>query len=717
MAEPTAWIAVRSCSVGRNAGGRNVGPGAVAAWVLGLALCQSLRAEMPQPKLNALAPSALTLGSTNEVVVSGAELDDPEQIRFSDPRILTVPKAGGFTVIVPTNATPGLVEARWVGRFGVATPRHVWLANNPEWVLPSTNHSRAAAALLPAGVALNGRLEPGKVAWFRVASPEGRGLTLHVAAAALDSRVEPDLAVFDAAGRELARSRRGGVVTLPSVPAGDLLVSLNDLRFRGGEGFGYRLTQGALAEIAQHSLNNDLPPLSAAGIGETSGLPPAAAAANALVEVTPPVDVRGTFPRRGSLTGVTFTARKGQVYWLELVSERAGAITDPLVLVQRQEDAKGAAGELRYTDVVELSKLDFNGGGLEYPGGSRDVAGRFEAPAAGIYRVLVRDQFAQSSKSSLHPWRLLVRPESPGVSLLALPMPLPRQVDNDRQIHGTAMNLRRGETIAIKVVAYRQDGFAGEIELVPIGLPAGVTAPVTQIAAGQRVGAVLLTAATNLTSGVDALQLVGRYRLGSNTVTCVARAGAALWSVPDWDLERPLVRLTDGLVVGRNGREAAALAVIPATNTYEVVAGGKVSLTFQIERGPEFTAGFKLKPAGRPELEKGKELDVPEKGTQATVELNLAETALPVGTHTLWWEGRAPGKYRNQPEAVEAAQAELKAAEAALAQAAAPDKSAAEKRKQAAVDRVKAAEERAKPRDVFAAVVSHPVTLRVVAAK
>lgn len=683
-----------------------------------LALIVPLRAQVPQPKLNALAPVAFQLGTTNEVTVSGAELDEPSRLLFSDARISGQPRSGGFTVIVPTNASLGVVEARFVGRFGVSSPRRLWIGPDPELVLAATNHSRADAFSLPAAAAVNGRLEVGKVAWFRLAPPRTNRLLLHVATTALDSRAEPDLAVFDEAGRELARSRHGGVLALTPAPAGELWISLNDLRFLGGEGYGYRLTHGALAEVAREALGNAARPLAAASIRESESHPLIdRAPAHSFVEIKPPAEIHGVFPRRGQLTGVTFSARKGEVYWIELTSERLGYVTDPAALLQRIRSTKGDKGETLFADVVELPKLDANVGGVEYPTGSRDVAGRFEAPEDATYRVLIRDRFAQSAAAAMHPWRLNLRRETPGVSLVVVPAPPPRQVENDRQIHGTAINLRRGETAALKVLAFRHDGFNGEIELVATNLPPGITTVTTRIASGQRVGSLLLTAADSLTNGVDAITILGRFQVDTNTLTCVARAGVALWSMPDWDQQRPPAQLTDAVVIGRVGEELAPISVLATTNVFEVVAGGKINATFQVERRGEFTAGFKLKPTGRSELEKAKELDIAEKGTNATVELNLADAALPVGTHVVWLEGRAAGKYRNQPGAIEVARADLKAAEESLAKISASEKPAAEKRKQEAADRLKAAEERAKPRDVFAAVVSRPFSIRVLPAK
>jgi hypothetical protein len=146
-----------------------------------------------------------------------------------------------------------------------------------------------------------------------------------------------------------------------------------------------------------------------------------------------------------------------------------------------------------------------------------------------------------------------------------------------------------------------------------------------------------------------------------------------------------------------------------------VVQGGKLSLPLVVDRRGEFTAAFNLKPFGRPEFDKAKDLTIPEKATNATVELNLADYALPVGTHLLWLDGRAAGKYRNQPETVDPAKANLKSVEEALAKAKPEEKAALEVKKKEAAERVKSVEERAKPKDVFVGVTTPPFTVRVFA--
>jgi len=53
---------------------------------------------------------------------------------------------------------------------------------------------------------------------------------------------------------------------------------------------------------------------------------------------------------------VTFEARKGEVFWAEVFSERLGLPTDPFALIQRV--SKNDKGEEQVSDVKELYGFD-----------------------------------------------------------------------------------------------------------------------------------------------------------------------------------------------------------------------------------------------------------------------------------------------------------------------------------------------------------------------
>lgn len=432
--------------------------------------------------------------------------------------------------------------------------------------------------------------------------------------------------------------------------------------------------------------------------------------------VAVPVAATGLFAPSATLTGLRFEAKKGDVFWIETVSERLGFPTDPLAVVQRERSTKGTQGETLYADVLEVGDTDANLGDREFNTTSRDAAARFEAPETGTYRLVLRDLFNAAPGRPHYPWWLSVRPESPDFRLAALALPPPKANNDDRRLHVSVPVLRRGQTLPLRVFVFRRDGFNGDVELTATNLPAGVTAAVTRVAAGQNTGVILLTAGESATGAASAT-LLGRAQLGDRAVPHTAPLAFLTAPVADWNNEAAAIRFAESPVVSVCAAETAPVAVQPTAGTHTVEAGGKVSVSFRIARHGDFNGAFSLKPAGHPELEKTKELVVPEKATNATFELNLAETKLPPGRHTLWLQGTAAGKYRNQPEAIAATDAELKAAEQALAQAKEPDKAAAMARKQTAEAAKKAAEERAKPRDVTVPIYSAPFVVEVTPAK
>ena len=119
---------------------------------------------------------------------------------------------------------------------------------------------------------------------------------------------------------------------------------------------------------------------------------------------------------------------------------------------------------------------------------------------------------------------------------------------------------------------------------------------------------------------------------------------------------------------------------------------------------------------GHSGLDKAKEVEINLGTTNATMELNLSETSLPEGLHTIWLQGSATVKYRSFVEGLVAAEAELDATTKAVAAAKPDEKKAAEEKLKAATERKKAAEERAKPRDIPVMIYTEPFYLKVIPA-
>jgi len=431
-----------------------------------------------------------------------------------------------------------------------------------------------------------------------------------------------------------------------------------------------------------------------------------------LMEVTLPVEFSGVFPGRGETNGVRFDAKKEEAWWIEVVSERLGAVTDPRVVVER-ERAPGESGEGATVDVLELADTDANLGGVDFNTSSRDAVARFVAPADGRYRVRVQNLF-QPAAGSLQPsYALSIRREALSAPAVVMVPQLPRANDNDRTAHPLPHFLRRGETQLARVVAFRQDGFAGDLEVEFKSLPPGVTSMPTRIPSGQNVGFAILTASDEAAVAPEGGPAVLEVRGPGGASQPVAWATVSR-SIPEWNDQWVPVRPTREAVVSVSRFESAPISLHASTNRIAVGTDGKFKVPLEVVRRFEFPAALVLKPAGRPEWDKAKTATVPEKATNAVLEFETADLKLPAGDHTVWLQGTVAGKYRNNPEALAAVESDLKSNEEALKKASSPaEKEPLEKRRKELEERRKAAEERAKPRDVTVVVVSQPFQLQV----
>ena len=430
-----------------------------------------------------------------------------------------------------------------------------------------------------------------------------------------------------------------------------------------------------------------------------------------VVAAQPPLELHGLFPRRGETAGVRFTARKEEVWWLDLSGERSGFPVDPFAVLQRLKP--GVAGTEEATDVQEFGDSDSQFGGTEFNTASRDPSGRIPIPEDGTYRVLVRDLFHAADKSSRLPFRLVLRRESPGFQLVALAMPPMKKNGEDRSVAAQTTVLRRGEVVPVKVIVFRRDGFSGDIELTATGLPSGVAALPSRIVSGQNSGVLLLVADANA-SGAGWITLQGTAVVGSQAITRTAASASVVWDVADTNVDSPASRATHGLAVSVVADEIAPIEIrIDAASPLRATNGTTISIPVRIVRRGDYNGAFTLKAAGRPEWDKIKEVAVAEKATNAVIEVKLGDLKVPAGPHTMWIQGLVTGKYRNQPEAVTAAETTLKAVTEALAAAKPADKAAADQRKKDAEAAKKTAEERAAPRDASVSVYSRPVVLQL----
>jgi len=378
-------------------------------------------------------------------------------------------------------------------------------------------------------------------------------------------------------------------------------------------------------------------------------------------KISPPCEIAGQFNPGGEQDWFTFEAKKGDVLWLEVFSHRLGLNTDPFVLVQRM--SKNDKGEEQSSDVLELNDNDTNLGDREFNTATRDPAGRFEAKEDGTYRLMVRDLFQRAERSPRFVYRLSVRKETPDFRLAAMTV-VPKYKADAKNIDIGVPMLRRGETISVRVMAFRRDGFNGDIQLSIENPPPGLIFEGDKIEAGKNFTFVLLTATEDAPAFAGPVRLVGKAKVGDKELVREARGGTMVFAVGNTDSERPESRVAREFVLAITDKESAPVSIAAAEKKiWEAPANGKLQIPLTIKRRAEFNANLKLKPLGPGAAEALKEFDADGKATNTTLTLDLAALKLAAGEYVFTAQSQTTGKYRNNPEAAALAEAAAKEAD------------------------------------------------------
>ncbi len=742
-------------------------PMAVLAIALMLGTNSILNAQsviLPAPRVLTTMPMGGQAGTTFPVTITSESVDTKAELLFSDPRITATPqlKADGkpelnkFQVTIAADTPPGVYEARVLTRLGISSSRAFSVGALPEVTREKPNTTLETAMQVEPNSICNAYTTAKAIDHYTFNSTKGSRVTIECVASGIDSKLKPVLIIADAKGRDLSVDRRGGFIDYTIPADGTYVVKVHGLTFQGGLESFYRLAIQTLPEGVAAVRQPATEPVNSISI------PAQTAGAVALKETEPnnrpkdsqkvslPLDIAGSFFPAADVDTYEFDAKKGEVWWIEVVSERTKLPTNPFVNIQqvvKKGDAENSVDVLELNDLPSPVKLSSNGysyDGSPYDVGTADAFGKFEVKEDGTYRLQVRDLFGGTRNDPRCTYRLIVRKAEPDFSMAAWALHMTLR-NGDRAALSKPIALRNGATMIFEVVAVRKDGFNGDIEVSVENLPEGVTAQGFKIPADKSSGTLIITAASGAKSAHSVAKIVAKSTIDGKPVVRDCRLASMAWPVRDSNQEIPNPRLIADVAVSVSGEEAAPLTVVPANPEVVVVAeNSKVTIPLKLTWRGEYSGALTLKPTGCG-FEKVKTINVPLKSETLNVELDLADLKLPVGDHVFALYGGAVSKYRYNVAAVDTTTEELRVATEELtkattasqmateaAKAATDDKkatldeqakAAAEAQKKAAAvkteleARLKAVTSAAAPSDIVDIVVTEPIRLKVTAAE
>ena len=401
---------------------------------------------------------------------------------------------------------------------------------------------------------------------------------------------------------------------------------------------------------------------------------------------------------------IAFDAKAGEIFWLEMISHRQGIPLDPYFLLEQLTvDKEGKPvldkeGAKTYRLIVALDDSMPNIGGTSFNTQSDDLSYRLAVPKDGSYRVMIRDLYNRGNPRYVY--RLAIRREQPDFRLAAIAR-FPSNNVNTTNMWSTL--LRKGGTEAMQIVAFRRDGFNGDIQVTVEGLPPGVTQMPLTLGPNQKNATLVLRAADNVKDWAGTIRIVGKAKIGGKETVREARGGAVIW--PGVQNQSAPARLTRSIALAVTSKETADFLVsIGDGKLQEMSRAGTIVLPIKVTQRNGFKGNIQLTIR---DLVNGIKIGNVNLGNKTTGKVTVTlpvKTA--VGTYTFHMVAQSQVNYSRNKELVAGAKkekeridklvvqltAESKKAAAAAKSASKDAKAAAQKAAQEAASKLKAAQ-------------------------
>jgi hypothetical protein len=608
----------------------------------------------PDPKapvLNPIAPLGVQRGQAIDLTLTGSNLAVPTGILLSFPGKVVIPSENNngkdpakllVRLEVPADAPLGFHTLRLATAYGMSNFRIFCIDDLPQVLETDTNRSRDTAQAVPVPCVVAGRCDVAESAdWYKVSVKAGQRLSFEVLGRRLGSAFDPQITIFDPrTGREVLGGHSNDAPGLQTDPrlthtfkdAGDYLVEIRDVSYRGGADFWYRLRIGdfpcattplplAVKRGTQTTVRFAGPNVD--GVAPVEILAPADPEASVmwvapkganglygwpvslalsdlheLLETEPndepakanrvsvPGAITGRLQQKGDVDHYVFATSKGQ---RTIIEAHTHDLHSPAELYLVLRDAQG--NQLQASNPAVAPRLDFT------------------APADGDYTLAVEH---------LHYWggpdetyRLTFTPYTPGFALSAT---------LDR------FGAPQSGVVAIPIHVVRHD-YPGPIEVSARGegVSASLTIPAGQPAQpNQPAGSLQVKVPADLPLGPYAFTIRGRATINGKPFTTLASVREAA--------SQEMAALP---VPPRQTWTPLALAVTPK-QPFSLVAkfeaspgtpGEPVSVTVTATRDPGFTSEIALAAVGLPANVAAALKNIPANANEAKGQLSPAANA------------------------------------------------------------------------------------------
>lgn len=553
-----------------------------------------------QPTLTAVFPQGGQQGRSVEVTLTGTNLGTATAVWFSGKGITAEikEKTGQAAVVfngvgvsgsipsdaqlvasltIAQDAPLGIQEIRAVTPYGVSNAGSFVVGNLREIVEEETaaSESETASTLetdwLALPVTVNGTIASiDDEDSFTFQLKKDTRLICEVAAQQIGSLLDSYLILRDANGTEVANSGLGNafdsVLDYTALETGKYTLHIRDIRYKGGDGYAYRLSIGELpyletifplggqrgtentvtvtganletVESIQVSIGAETPageqslrvqtpsglatnshPFAIGNWGEMVETEPNNTMGNANAVMTP-ITLNGKIDKSGDIDYFSFEIEEPQLLVFEVEANKLSSNLDALLTLYGPGKPMEASEEMAWDDNKE-QVLMVNDDGI-----TADARIDWNFEETGKYSIAIRDLNAQGGEA--YPYRLNIRPLEPDCELSVVALDLRNQaitLDNPR--------VSRGSSVTLQVDVTRLDLFDGPIRLLCPDLPKTFDVSPTIVDTNQARAMLTITAPSDASLGLMPLSIVGVCAVGGHQIERVATPSPILLTVMD----------------------------------------------------------------------------------------------------------------------------------------------------------------------------------------
>ena len=570
-------------------------------------LTMSFAHAQVQPTLTAVFPQGGQQGQDVEVTLKGTNLGTATAVWFSGSGITGEIKektgqaavlfnGAGISGRIPTDAqlvasltiapdAPlGIQQIRIVTPYGVSNARRFVVGNLREVMEEEVEESGAEMEtdwlVLP--VTVNGTIASidDKDSFTFELKKDAR-LICEVTAQRIGSLLDSYLVLQDANGTEVANSGLGdgfdSVLDYTALETGKYTLHIRDIRYKGGNGYDYRLSIGELPYLetifplggrrgtentitvtganletvtsiqvsigaetptGEQSLRVQTPtglatnarPFAIGDWAEMAETEPnnTADKANA---VTTPITLNGKIDKSGDVDRFSFEIAEPQLLVFEVEARKLSSNLDALLTLYGGARSDQRAGQEKSMEEDASKEMVSNGEKEQVlmvndDASSADARIDWNFVEAGKYTIAIRDLNNQGGET--YPYRLNIRPLEPNCQLSVVALNnqnRPSAMDNPR--------VSRGGSVTMQVNVVRLDQFKGPIRLLCPDLPKTFDVSPTIIGVGQNQALLTVTAPWDAPLGLMPLSVVGVCAVGNRQIERAANPSPILLTVMD----------------------------------------------------------------------------------------------------------------------------------------------------------------------------------------